>query len=255
MTGATASFDPTVERITRIVLAHCAPRRIVLYGSRARGDATADSDYDVMVEVDELPEGDLELDLIKALFDEDVDVFVTTAAEYAEHRDDVGLLPYQIEREGKLLYGRDRGVVGAAVRAPRVSEPPRGVPGSVRMWVRRAEGDFRSVGVELRHGGAPFNVCFLAHQTAEKYIKAVIICLGRVPPRTHRLGKLLDLCPDALNVKPVRDACATLLKLYRLSRYPPAREPTDSEAERAAAAADVVRQAGAALIEELSGLS
>ena len=99
MSSAARIDDPTLDRITRTILERCAPRRLVLYGSRARGDANEQSDYDVMVELDEQPKHDLELELIKALFSEDVDVFVTTAAEYAAQVDDVGLLPYQIERE------------------------------------------------------------------------------------------------------------------------------------------------------------
>lgn len=244
--------DPTLARITRLILEHCSPRRIVLYGSRARGDADSDSDYDVMVEVDALPEGDLELDLIKALFDEDVDIHLTTAEEYEAQRDDVGLLPYQIEREGKLIYARDGSDLARSSFTTRVREPrPRRAPGSVDMWIRRAEGDYHSAGLELQHGGVPENVCFHAHQSAEKYLKAVIICLHTVPPRSHRLGDLLDRCPAAIKKPRVRDASARLMKSFRLSRYPPAREPTPEEARRSVEAAEIVRAEAASLIEKL----
>lgn len=244
--------DPTLVRITRIILDHCSPRRIVLYGSRARGDSDVDSDYDVMVEVDALPEGDLELELIKALFDEDVDVYVATAAEYEAQRDDVGLLPYQIEREGRLIYARDGTELARSSFPVQVREPrPRRVPGSVDMWIRRAEGDYQSAKGALVHGLDPNTVAFHAHQSAEKYFKAVIICRLVVPPRTHRLGALLDHCPAAINVRRVREACARLMKSFRLSRYPPAREPTLDEARWSLEAAEIVRTEARFLIEEL----
>lgn len=249
MASVVAIDDPTLARITRIILEHCSPRRIVLYGSRARGEAGADSDYDVMVEVDELPEGDLELELIEALFDEDVDVHLTTAAEYASQREDVGLLPYQIEREGKLIYARDWADLAHRSFPTQVREPrPKRVPGSVDLWIRRADGDYRSA-----HGqGLDSNaIAFLAHQSAEKYLKAVIISRHIVPPRTHRLGQLLDFCPDALNERPVRNACARLMRSFRLSRYPPSREPTEEEAAWSVGAADVVRVAAREVIEQL----
>lgn len=35
------------------VVAYFKPRRVILFGSRARGDASADSDYDILVLVDD----------------------------------------------------------------------------------------------------------------------------------------------------------------------------------------------------------
>lgn len=249
MTETAIRADPVLEHITRTILQHCAPRRIVLYGSRARGDAHADSDYDVMVELDETRQDDLELTLIKSLFDEDVDVFVTTAAHFAAQRDDVGLLAYLIDREGKVIYARDGFGATAVPQPKRVSEPRRVRPASAAMWIKRAENDYRAAGSNRDEQLADAS-CFHAHQCAEKYLKAVIISLHRTPPRTHRLGRLLDLCPEnLLRARPVRDACAFLRRTYRLSRYPPEREPTQAEARIAVDAAVIVRTAARALLD------
>jgi len=41
--------DHLLEEITRRILAAGNPQRIMLFGSRARGDARPDSDYDLLV--------------------------------------------------------------------------------------------------------------------------------------------------------------------------------------------------------------
>jgi HEPN domain-containing protein len=72
---------------------------------------------------------------------------------------------------------------------------------TVREWVAKAEGDYRTAERELRPTGTPnFDaVCFHAEQCAEKLIKALLIDLGVTPPRTHdlvALDRLLTpVCP------------------------------------------------------------
>jgi len=74
--------------------------------------------------------------------------------------------------------------------------------GTVEEWVAKAEGDFLTA---RRESGARTNpnfdaVCFHAQQCVEKLIKALLIHLRVVPPRTHDLvflDRLLsEACPD-----------------------------------------------------------
>ena len=219
----------------------------MLFGSRARGDVTEESDYDLMVEVDDAERAKVEAEIDFFLFDQDwdVDPIVKTPAQYAEECDDVGLLAYQIEREGKVVYARD-GVASLPMVTPkRVREPPRASARTVGLWIKRAENDYKALARLAAYGDYDTDVvCFHAHQSAEKYIKALIVSLNRVPPRTHRLGRLLKQCPERLRRdRDVRHSCAVLLVLFRLSLYPDVREPTADEARAAVAAAAIVRAA------------
>jgi len=44
--------DRTLQELTRVLVDTLHPDRIILFGSRARGDARGDSDYDLAVEID-----------------------------------------------------------------------------------------------------------------------------------------------------------------------------------------------------------
>jgi len=238
--------DPVLDAIVRTIVERFEPVRIVLFGSHARGDANAESDYDLMVEVEDAHPERVEKLIGEVLFelDFDVDAVVTTAETYRVERHDVGLLAYQIEREGRTLYVRDRSTAPAAFPRRKVREPRPARPRSVEMWVRRAENDFSVA--ELTFVNAPVvtdATCFHAHQAAEKYLKAVVVWTGRPPPRTHRLGRILKRCPGLVQDAAVRRACSVLLVLYRCSRYAESREPTVDEARAAIAATRVVREA------------
>lgn len=95
------------EAVERLVAA-LHPERIYLFGSRARGDARGDSDYDFMVVVKERAgEGrSMERDAHAALSDLGVskDVVVMSRAYFEWMRGAKASLPATVEREGRLLY-------------------------------------------------------------------------------------------------------------------------------------------------------
>ena len=100
------SAPPLDEIVQRIVDAF-HPRRIVLFGSRARGEAGPDSDVDLMVEMEsDLPPRArrLTVDRVFGLRDWPMDLLVYTPEEVADSRDVVGTLLYSIEREGRTVY-------------------------------------------------------------------------------------------------------------------------------------------------------
>jgi HEPN domain-containing protein len=71
-------------------------------------------------------------------------------------------------------------------------------PGDITPWIYKAEGDFRTASTmsRKRKDPAPDNVCFCAHQCAEKYLKAFLVFHKRLFPKTHHLQALLDFAVD-----------------------------------------------------------
>jgi|SRR5262245_7737505 len=61
-------------------------------------------------------------------------------------------------------------------------------------WVRKAEEDVEAARLLAGHH-PPLRdvVCFHCQQAAEKYLKALLLELGFIFPRTHNLERLLDL--------------------------------------------------------------
>jgi len=96
----------TSELVERIVAA-AHPRRIILFGSLARGDAARHSDIDVLVVA---PEGSHRRKTAQAIyrgllgFGRPVDVVVATPSDLELYRDSPGLIYREALREGKELY-------------------------------------------------------------------------------------------------------------------------------------------------------
>ena len=51
MTTLASTNDEVLKHITDTIVQRFHPRRIILFGSRARGQANPDSDYDVLIEM------------------------------------------------------------------------------------------------------------------------------------------------------------------------------------------------------------
>ena len=102
---STITDDPVLKRL-RIALDDLYGERIervVLFGSRARGDAGEDSDYDVAVFLRDLTNRWHELDRLadlRADFLEDADVFIDAKPYPAGAYRDRTTLMWEIRREG-----------------------------------------------------------------------------------------------------------------------------------------------------------
>jgi predicted nucleotidyltransferase len=103
-----AADDPTLVEITRRLVETYRPERIYLFGSRARGTAGADSDYDLLVVVpDDVPPAlRRSARAYEALWGLSTagDILVWTRTAFAERMHLRASLPSTVEREGRLLY-------------------------------------------------------------------------------------------------------------------------------------------------------
>jgi HEPN domain-containing protein/predicted nucleotidyltransferase len=237
-----ATSDQFLATITSTIVDRFAPERIVLFGSRARGDHQPESDYDLIVVLEtSLPRGERDRPFRDVLCgaDRHVDVIVYTPAEFERSRHDVGALAYAGEAEGRVLYDR------IPSRWPRrVREESGTAPESLTLWLARAENDFAATSALWAASEAPDVICFHAHQGVEKLLKAGLIRNHIPPPRTHNLSELLGRSVAVLRDDPrAVCACEILDRLWPKMRYPDHLAPTRDEAASAMAAAKDVRLA------------
>ena len=102
----TDALDRAIGRIVDAM----RPEAIYLFGSRARGDADVDSDYDLLVIVpDDTPNG-LRLLEETARVARDpgipLDIVPCRRSAFERRRNDIGTLSYLATHEGRLIYGR-----------------------------------------------------------------------------------------------------------------------------------------------------
>lgn len=99
--------EASIRIIVQKIVEAFHPVRIILFGSRARGDHRPDSDLDLLIEM-ETQDPPLERRVkVRRLFRPSpcgMDILVYTPAEVAARRNSLASLVPMIEKEGKVLY-------------------------------------------------------------------------------------------------------------------------------------------------------
>ena len=165
------AVEPLLEQIVARIVEQAQPEKVILFGSRARGDARSNSDFDILVikESDE-PRYRRGVALYGALakLPAEVDVLVYTPQEVWEWSAVPQAFVTTAVREGKVLYESPR-CVKAKARSSMKEKAD-----LVRGWLRRASSDAAAIDSLVRDGNFD-SACFHAQQAAVKYLKAFLI--------------------------------------------------------------------------------
>lgn len=109
-------------------------------------------------------------------------------------------------------------------------------------WAKLAEEDWRLSVSLLRRKRLPIQaICFHAQQSAEKYLKALLVSRQFYFPKTHDLVFLNRLCEQTGILTGFAAEDLALLTDFAVQARYPGEEPTEEEARRAVEIARSVR--------------
>jgi predicted nucleotidyltransferase len=100
-----------IERLTSFIVDKVSPEKIILFGSRARGDHKVDSDYDILILTKgEISNFEVTRKIRRELFHTDltldIDFLAVDIDRYEKLKTTVGYIYKTIEREGRILYAK-----------------------------------------------------------------------------------------------------------------------------------------------------
>jgi len=98
-----------IDRMVKRIVKKFRPQQVILFGSRARGEAGPDSDVDLLIVMDfEGSAFEKRLDIRQAIGNVPfpLDVIVSRPEDFAWRKEVVGTIEWPAAREGKVLYAR-----------------------------------------------------------------------------------------------------------------------------------------------------
>lgn len=209
--------DPEeLDRTVRRLVETFDPVAIYLFGSRARGDAREDSDYDLMLV---LSDENARIRSRRAVWETArservaVNPFVSLEGAFAWRRHEVGTLEYEVQVEGIRLYP----AIGADLRV--LTRVDYREPGSMNAkvvgeWLKRVERDLRTARLCCETDDPmPEQAAYHVQQAAEKLTKAVLVAVHKRPRKGHQIGEFAKRLPRSF---PDRER---FLALDRFSDY------------------------------------
>ena len=181
--------DEAVRRILNEILRVVLPVKVVLFGSRARGDFDAESDYDVLVVLSDEAKLKMEREKLKSAMMKlpvRVQVLVKQWSEYEAMSGVTVGLWRNISEEGVVLYER---------KLPNLIKPldVKTNQDIAKTLLEKAKVDLESARILSEHLNQMESIGFHAQQAVEKALKAVLAYRDVHFPRTHDLGEILKM--------------------------------------------------------------
>lgn len=211
------SAEACIADAVRRIVSGFQPLQILLFGSRARGDARPNSDLDLIVVLPEV-ENHLEkiAEILGVLEDLELpkDVIVATPEQIKSRSPWTGEVLYGAMQEAKVLYELSAENTIDVVAPDRVT--------CMRRWMQMAQEDLTRAGKRLREGDYDA-AAFRTQQAVEQALKAALVAESVPLDRTHDLNRLLGKLPP-----PKGNELKGILDLKQLSswadttRYPDA---------------------------------
>jgi HEPN domain-containing protein len=231
------------ELLDRIV-AHFHPQRVILFGSRARGEARRDSDIDLLVIVD----NDTSEDKLtwRAGYEAHrtshaADVFPMRADDFERDRAIVNTLAAEATADGIVVYGSPEGFLMKTI-------DPHARWEAVEDWRGGAEAHRRAAELCIAAGQPlPGVAAFHCQQAVEKLLKGFLTLAGKRGGKTHSLTQLGALAAASFPEIAELVAAAKGWSDWAFEfRYPPRRghkpmpPPEEGELRRALAVIDTL---------------
>ena len=122
-------------------------------------------------------------------------------------------------------------------------------------WQRLAAMDLKSAEHLLKMHPVPIEIiCYLCQQSAEKYLKGLLVLHGTNPPKTHDLDELCKLCCLQVSgaIADVADQCSDLTAYGVQPRYPMGSMLEEQDMQLALGSARTVRNLVLSLAPEMA---
>ena len=239
------------------IIAYFSPRQVILFGSRARGDAGPDSDIDLVVLLDDDAPGEHfsagATQEARKGYRRACDIVPWRISDFYDRARIIGSLPYTVLHEGHIVYGENL-ESNAEERMSAAPVDPAAQWAEARRWIAIADQDLRAVAICLRaEPPAMETAAYHCQQGAEKLLKALLVAAARPTRKTHDLEELAGEVAEAHpHLATLAQSCRFMTRWGFVYRYPTEpsgeipRPPSDSEIGRAQAILAELRSAIAA---------
>lgn len=226
----------SLEAVVQRLVEEYSPDRIILFGSRAAGHASAESDIDLLVVKDtELRPIERRIEVERLLADRRVplDLLVYTPSELRSLYCSGSPFIEEVFRTGKVVF----------MRKP------------TKTWMAQARDEFETADILLGHEKYQA-VCYHSQQGVENALKALVLEKAAAVPRSHDIVELRTrVLGLGWKIGLETDDAVFLNSVYR-GRYPseegllPHGEPSQNDAMRARDAARTLLESADALLAQ-----
>lgn len=248
--------SPVPDSLLRQIVATYAPRRVILFGSRARGEAGPDSDLDLLVVLDDdVPAEALGHDRryqARRDYHGAVDIIPWRDADLRRREHIRGSFAATIKREGVTVYeDPTKCSTPRPLREEELVTPAE----EAAQWADRAARDLRAADLMLGVDQPDIEIAaFHLQQAAEKLVKALLILADQEVPKRHDLRQLADRLGPGSPIPPALAAGLAGLTTWAISgRYPDPPKGMDvPDAGKVKAAQALVAELRAIVAEALS---